>query len=262
MPSALPALLSIMLIPLLATQLAAEPEFTPGGQAEISEVVDAATIALADGRKLRLAGIEVPTRGTLARQAKAAVIEILSGGTIDLRVAGNPSDRQGRVLAQVYVGSLWVQAELVRRGLARVRGAPDSRVGIADLLKFERQARRYHRGVWSDRAYAVLTADDAARSAGTFQLVGFTAAEIVNTSGQIYVRSDADRSAFALTIAPAAVKLCRESGLDPMELKGKRLLVRGFIDGSQRPTIAITYPEQIEILSLPKKKAPKKSPGP
>lgn len=248
----------------LAPQLAAEPAFTPGAQVEIREVVDATTIDLADGQRVRLAGIEVPARGVVARQAKSAVMELLSSGAIDLRVAGNPRDRQGRMLAQVYAGSgsVWVQAELVRRGLARVRGAPDSRLGIPDLLGFERQARRYHRGIWSDRAYAVMTADDAARFAGTFQLVSFTVIDVVNTSGQTYVRSDTDRTAFALTIAPATLKLCRELGLDPTGLKGKRLLVRGFIDGSQRPTIAITYPEQIEILSPQKKAAPKIPSGP
>ena len=48
------------------------------------------------------------------------------------------------------------------------------------------------------------------------------------------------------------MKLCRDAGLDPMALKGKRILVRGFIDGKVHPTIAITFPEQIEL--LPRKK--------
>jgi hypothetical protein len=48
------------------------------------------------------------------------------------------------------------------------------------------------------------------------------------------------------------VKLCRDAGLDPMALKGKRILVRGFIDGNVHPIIAINFPEQIEL--LPRKK--------
>lgn len=256
------ALLSIFIAVSLAPRLAAEPAFTPGGHGDIRAVVDAATIDLVDGQRLRLAGIEAPARGVAAVEAKAALTEILSGAPIDWRFGGNPRDRQGRILAHVYVGSIWVQAELIRRGLARVRGAADNRLGITDLLTFERQARRYHRGLWSDRAYAVLGAEDAARFAGTFQLVGFTVADVANSAGQIYIRSSEDRSDFALTITPDVAKLFREADLDLTSLKGKALLVRGFIDGSQRPTMAITYPEQIEILSPRKKAAPKTLPGP
>lgn len=245
-----------------AGPVAAEPAFTPGGQAQIRDVVDGATLALADGRVLRLVGIEAPLQGTLEQQAKAALSELIAGDVVALRFAGNPRDRQGRVLAQVYAGSVWVQGELIRRGLARVHGTADNRLGIPDMLALERQARRYHRGIWSDRAYAVLSADDAARAAGTFQLVSFTVTDVARAAGQVFVHSGPDRqSAFALTIDSPALELCRDAGLDPLTLKGKRILVRGFIDGKLHPTIAITYPEQIEILR-PKRTAPDKHPGP
>jgi micrococcal nuclease len=228
---------------------AAEPAFTPGGSAQIRDVMDGATLALADGRVLRLVGIETPLRGALGQQAKAALKDLVSGGTVDLRFAGNPGDRQGRVLAQIYAGALWVQGELLRRGFARVHGVADNRAGIPEMLALERQARRYHRGIWSDRAYVVLSADDAAQSAGTFQLVDFTVAEVVSVAGQIIVSAGADRrSSLALTIAAPVAKLCRDAGLDPMALKGKRILVRGFIDGKVHPRIAISFPEQIELL--------------
>lgn len=238
---------------LLAKQATAESTFAPGGSAQIRDVVDGTTLALADGRVLRLVGIETPLRGALGQQAKAALNDLVSGGTIDLRFAGNPRDRQGRVLAQIYAGALWVQGELLRLGLARVHGAADNRLGIPDMLALERQARRYHRGLWSDRAYAVLSAEDAGQSAGTFQLVDFTVAEVASVASQIIVSAGADRHrSLALTIAAPMVKLCRDAGLDPMALKGKRILVRGFIDGKVHPTIAIAFPEQIEL--LPRKK--------
>jgi micrococcal nuclease len=131
--------------PIWVRPLAAEPAFTPGGEAQIRDIVDATTLTLADGRSLRLVGIEAPLRGTFGQQAKAALAALIGADAITLRFAGNPRDRQGHVLAQIYAGSVWVQGELVRRGLARVRGTADNRLGITDLLVLERQARRYHR---------------------------------------------------------------------------------------------------------------------
>ncbi|HLI21775.1 MAG TPA: hypothetical protein VKV32_11685, partial [Stellaceae bacterium] len=61
---------------------------------------------------------------------------------------------------------------------------------------------------------------------------------------------------FVLTFAPDVVKLCRAAGLDPASLKGKALLTRGFIDGTRRPTIAVTFPEQIELLRAPRQRKP------
>jgi endonuclease YncB( thermonuclease family) len=251
-----------LFILLLIRPAVAEPAFAPGGEAQLRDIVDGMTLDLADGRRLRLVGIETPPRGLLAQQAKAALAELLSGGTMTLRFAGNSRDRQDRVLAQVYVGAVWVQGELLKRGFARVRSTADNRAGIAEMLALERQARRHRRGLWSERTYAVVDADEAARFAGTFQLVGGTVDNIRTASGETFLAFGPDRrSAFTLILAPAALKLCREAGLDPAALAGKRLLVRGFIDGSVRPTMAITHPEQIELLR-PKRTAPKQASGP
>jgi len=53
-------------------------------------------------------------------------------------------------------------------------------------------------------------------------------------------------------IEDRAVCFCGDAGLDLAALKGKRILVRGFIDGRLHPTIAITFPEQIELLARKK----------
>jgi len=52
----------------------------------------------------------------------------------------------------------------------------------------------------------------------------------------------------------------------PAALAGKAVLTRGYIDGTRRPTIAVTFPEQIEVLKnregRQKKAAPKSLSGP
>lgn len=270
---ALAALLILLAAPALfgfVSAAAAEPDFSDGGSVDVARVIDGETLSLSDGRILRLVDIDVPERGPAAAQAKAALAAIIEGQALALKFAGNPKDRQGRVVAELYAGDIWVQSELLRRGLARVAGTADNRIGVPELLAIERRARRYHRGLWADASAAPIAAADAARRAGSFALVTGTVAGFVKNADGVVLYFGADQHhGFVLTFASEVAKLCREAGLDPASLQGKALLTRGYVDGTRRPTIAITFPEQIELLRAPqqkkkvqKKAAPESLPGP
>ena len=255
------ALLALM-ISLIAAAAQAAPAFTDGGPVDAERVIDGATLMLKDERVLRLVDIDVPTRGALAGQAKDTLVALIDGQALTAKFSGNATDRQGRTLAQLYAGDRWLQGELLRRGLARVAGTADNRAGLAEMLALERQARRYRRGLWADPAYAIVSAAEAGRRAGSFALVSGTVAHVVsNASGILLVFGADQHSGLVLTFAPDVVKLSRASGLDPASLAGKTVLTRGYVDGTRRPTIAITFPEQIEILRQ-KKAAPKAISGP
>jgi endonuclease YncB( thermonuclease family) len=244
------------------TAAAPPPDFPPAGTGEVKALEADATLALADGRKLRLAGIDLPLHGPAAREARQALSELALGKTLELRLAGAPRDRQGRVLAQAFVGTQWIEGELLRRGFALVHSTADTRLGVAAMLRIERQARRYRRGLWADPAYAIVDAGAAAKAAGSFRLVSGTVAAAAKTSRGILLRFGPEESGtLAAVIDARALQLCREAGIDPLALTGKRLLIRGFIDGTRRPLMTITHPEQIEILRA-RKTAPAKPPGP
>ncbi|HEY3918235.1 MAG TPA: thermonuclease family protein [Stellaceae bacterium] len=254
------ALAALML--LLAAPAAADPAFSDGGAVAAARIVDDATLALTDGRTLRLVDIDVPERGPLAAEAKSMLAALTADRPLALKFAGNPTDRQGRVLGELYAGDVWVQGELLRRGLARVAGTADNRIGIPEMLVLERQARRYRRGLWRDRDMAILAAAEAGRAAGRFALVSGQVAGLVSNSEGVVLFFGADRhTGLVLTLAPDIVKLCRDAGLDPKALRGQTVLTRGYIDGTRRPTIAVTFPEQIEVLRQ-KKAAPKSLSGP
>ncbi len=243
------ALFLMLPLALCAMPVMADANFAPGGTAQIRDVVDGMTVDLVDGRVLRLVDIAAPMRGARGRMAKSALATLVSGHLVELRFAGNPRDRRGRVLAELYAGAVWVQAELVRRGLVRVFGTADNRAGVPDLLALEREARRNRRGLWSDPAYAIRRPDEAGKFAGTVQIVAGKVANVLRASGHAYVHFGTDRRrTLSLSIAGPALRLCRKAGLDPRALAGKNVQVRGFIDGPRYPTIFVTYPEQIEIL--------------
>lgn len=259
-------LIAALLMPLAAPAIA-NPAFTDGGTVAVARVIDGLTLSLSDSRTLRLVDINVPERGPMAAQGEAALAAIIDGQTLTVKFAGLATDRHGRVLAELFAGDAWVQGELLRRGLARVAGTADNRVGVPEMLAIERQARRYHRGLWADASEAPVAAADAARRAGSFALVTGTVAGFVKNADGVELYFGADQHhGFVLTLAPDVVKLCRDAGLDPAALKGKALLTRGYVDGTRRPTIAITFPEQIELLNKAaarqKKAAPKSLPGP
>jgi len=230
------------------------PAFTSGGAVELGRVIGGNALVLADGRQLRLAGIETPgttLRGeaALAKRATEALAKLVAGVPLEVRYGGAETDRRGRVLAQLFAGGRWVQRELLRRGLARVHGSADARIGLPELLAAEAGARKGRRGIWRRPFFAVRTPDEAARDAGSFQIVEGVVAETAFAGGSAHVNFGPDwRTAFSLRIGGEALKLCRAAGLDPLQLTGARVRVRGFIDGTRRPTIEVTFPEQIERL--------------
>jgi endonuclease YncB( thermonuclease family) len=123
------------------------------GSAAVRAVVDGRTLMLADGRELRLGGIEVGA-GEGARAALQAVV-----GTAEIAMAelGPRSDRYGRVVALATPAGAAepLQITLLKQGLARMSG----RVGEARCAAVFRRAEIHARGsgvgVWSGRVASV-----------------------------------------------------------------------------------------------------------
>jgi micrococcal nuclease len=133
----LPSLAVLIVLALIVvrpgpTQAATTPTaLSDGGQATVSAVIDGDTVMLADGRQVRLVGIQAPklpldrpegSPWPLADSARSALAALVLDRTVRLAYGGTASDRYGRVLAQLHTADgTWVQGELLRQGLARVR---------------------------------------------------------------------------------------------------------------------------------------------
>ena len=94
-----------------------------------------------------------PTRGSepyeeVAREANRRLVE---GKWVTLVLDAQQRDRHGQLLAYVYVGNRFVNAELVHRGYAEAATYPPN-VRYQDyFLGLERNARMDGRGFWADR---------------------------------------------------------------------------------------------------------------
>src|SRR3972149_1966862 len=119
----------------------------------VANVIDGETLRLTGGKVVRLIGAKarMPPLGwrgddpwPLVDEAKVALESLVSGKEVEFRFGGGRPDRHGPLLAQVFVVSggtrLWLQEELVAKGLARVYSLPDSRACIAELMAQEREA--------------------------------------------------------------------------------------------------------------------------
>lgn len=232
-----------------------------GARAVASRAIDSDTLALDDGRELRLAaiftvkaasGAEDGPRAALAAAARALLDELGAGRILDLAFDTQRGDRYGRVLAHaVNEHGVWLQGEMLRAGLARVATSRDMRAGAAQMLALEDEARQKRRGMWGSPAWRVRDSDAVtARDVDSFQIVRGTVRSVATIKGRTYLNFGEDwRSDFTVAIASAAAKLCRANGLDPAALAGKSLRVRGWIRLQNGPSIELSHPEQIEVLS-------------
>jgi micrococcal nuclease len=88
-----------------------------------------------------------------AKEASAFNARLLRGRRVRLTVDVDRRDRYGRLLAYVHrvPDGLFVNAELVRRGYARVLTIPPNVAHAAEFLRLERAAREQGEGLWSAR---------------------------------------------------------------------------------------------------------------
>ncbi len=249
----------------------------PVASGTVERVVDGRTFVLADGREVRLAGIEVPplpqpnrTGGdappaaaedrpseNTGAAAIAALRALVVGREVVLMGAKSETDRYGRLRADAAVkddaatGS--VVKALVSQGLARVAAHPGTAACRAELQAAERAARAAKLGLWADPRYFPRAAEDVAgisAERGQFTLVEGKVVSVRESGGTIYVNFGRRWSEdFTVTIAKRKERQFASAGLDPRGLTGRHVMVRGWIEERGGPWIEASAPEQIEIVA-------------
>lgn len=240
-------------------------DLPPGQTATVAEVKDGETLVLADGTSVRLINAKAPVAPLGARgdrpwpfvaESKQALSELASGAEVELRYGGAKADRHGRALAQVYVVKggerVWLQGELVSKGLARVYSFPDNHACVDELLAREAEARAKGTGLWGSWAYRVLDAggvERLGRLTRSYQLVEGVVAQVGESGGRLYLNFDKDwRKDFTILMERKDGEAFKEAGIDPKALAGKKLRVRGWVEWRNGPMIRATHAEQIELL--------------
>lgn len=158
---ALLAVLLLAAVRLVLLPSAVDPAGTTREQARAQSVIDGDTFELADGRRVRMRGIDAPEMGFHGKTAEAHAEA--STAWLRARIAGEPvtlviesrrTDRYGRTLAWVYDprGDLINQASLAA-GMARLLddfGLPPELE--PQLRHAEATARVQRIGIWQRRS--------------------------------------------------------------------------------------------------------------
>jgi micrococcal nuclease len=147
------------------------------GQYYVKRVVDGDTLALSNGEKVRLIGVDTPeyhhsdklrkdasrsredakTIQAMGKEAYEFTKGLASGRMVRLEFDVEKRDKYGRLLAYVYLDDgTFLNARILESGYGRVMTIPPN-VKYADyFLKLQRQARDANKGLWKDAAYKSL----------------------------------------------------------------------------------------------------------
>jgi len=220
--------------------------------AHLERVERDGTLVLGNGQHILLEGIRLPGTDNpatpIAGEALAA-LRALTKEALTLTSTSPRNDRYGRIRVQGF-GTAWLQAELLKRGLARVSVMPDRQECSPDFYEAEIEARQARRGLWALPEFAVRDAASFAAPAGSFQIVQGRIVNVASHDGRFFLDFNEDyRKGFSAIIAPEDRKAFRNS--DPIleELVGREVRVRGIVeDFNGRREMALSNPRQIELI--------------
>ena len=175
--------------------------------AKIVRVEKNGAMVLNDGRAAMLEGIRLPLNdggpAALGDDALNALRALATAQPLTLTAVPPKEDRYDRVRVQGF-GDVWLQTELLRRGLARVAISPDRAECAGDLYQAEKDARAAGRGLWASPAFAIRKPDSiAASDEGKFVIVEGRVASGAIHDGRAFLDFSADYAkGFSATIAP------------------------------------------------------------
>ncbi|HVZ14848.1 MAG TPA: thermonuclease family protein [Bauldia sp.] len=245
----------------MAGAIAAPPSFSAGDAAEcpsagtaplsVASAVDGATLRLADGSEVRLAGVEAPMRPLdlpagapwpIADEARERLAALVGGGdTSAAWVAAGP-DRYGRRHAYVFAGGVPVAQALLEEGLARAREYPDESACFGPFLAAEAPALVAGRGLWALSQFRPVSADDSslAEKNGLYALVEGRIDSVGHGTRMTFLDFGRDfRRDFTVMVPQELAVELAGAGLDPASLTGKRVRVRGVLEQSGGPAIVL-----------------------
>ena len=128
----------------------------------VARVIDGDTFVLTDSEHVRMLGIDTPELDDAdsfyvfyANQAKQLTDSLINGKRVKLTFETKTRDMFDRILAYVWLtkttgeDSLFIQAEQLKAGLARIRYYPKGKRYYEIFYNLRRTAMKNNLGIWS-----------------------------------------------------------------------------------------------------------------
>ena len=123
---------------------------------QVQRVIDGDTFVLSTGERVRLIGIDTPEthhprkpKEPYGKEATRFTKRMVEGKDVALKFDKDRYDRYKRLLAYVYVDGVFLNAELVKKGLARATEYKPNVKYSKLFSKLERKAKSKKLGIWS-----------------------------------------------------------------------------------------------------------------
>src|ERR1700687_5065187 len=219
---------SLMLVAAPSPADAAGCAVEPQGEGRVAAIPDVRSFRLADGREVRLAGIEPVVTEKAGRTS--ALSAILAGRDVTLRGEDDAPDRYGRQPAFVFLASseTLVQGQLLAQGEALVSGTVTDKDCASMLMAAESEARQAKRGTWADPA-AIKNAEsqgDILAGIGRFTVVEGRVLSVRQAGATTYLNFGRSwTQGFAVTISRRATAGLEIAGIIVKSVENTRILV-------------------------------------
>ena len=255
--SAAITLAGLLLTAAVDPAIAASCAFASQGEGRVTEIIDARSFRLADGRDVILAGIEPVASSDSQTNPTAALSAIITGHDVTLSGNDDTPDRYGRQPAFVFLDSsetsvqVSVQAQLLAQGAALVAASVTEKDCAAALAAAEAEARAAKRGIWADPAVIKNTESpgDILAGIGRFMLVEGKVLSVRQAGATTYLNFGRNWTRdFAVTIPKRMIPVFEGAGIMLKSLENRRIRVRGWIEARGGPRIEALRVAQIELL--------------
>ena len=224
---------------------------------QVAQVYDGDTIKLADGRKLRLIGINTPERGhsnknnePFYQAAKEQLQQIINENKNQVKIAFGKEkhDRYKRFLAHIFtMDDENITAILIKKGLGFAIAVPPNVQLLNCYQNAELKAQKLKRGIWSHIYSRAIDVDSLNKSTRGFHRISGTVQRIGESRTSFWLNLNTKtESKFALRILKN--DLSNFTDFHPQDLINRQLIARGWIykiKGELRMTIR--HPASLQI---------------
>jgi len=224
--------------------------------ARVSYVYDGDTVRLADGRRVRLIGVDTPETGKhgkpsepYADEAKSTLRAWLKADPrVHLRYDRTRHDHYGRVLAHVFLADgTSVTARLLRAGLGTALVIPPNTWHYRCYARAEAAARQAKRRIWSLAKYRPMASTRISRRARGFHIVTGRVDHVGKSRRSLWL----DLSGHVSLFIPRD-HLRYFPDLEPQDLVGRRVEARGWLHYHKGSLIMrVLHPAALRVARRP-----------
>ena len=224
----------------------------------VKYVYDGDTFITTDGKKVRVLNINTPETAKKNKpsepysvKAKKHLEKLVNGKEVKLVFDKEKKDKYKRYLAYVYLkDGTFVNAEMLRSGLAHLYSFPNNVSKYDELRKAEDEARAKKLNLWSNERWELQNANSDKKVEkfrfGKYQMFKGKVIEVAKVGKRTFLNFGNNwRTDFSVEIKNKHLKHFSK----PLDsYKGKTVIIRGILRPVNGALINATHEQQIEVI--------------